>query len=356
MTAERGQILPMFATLIMVLLGFLAIAIDLGQGYLERRANQNGADAAAVAGEQALIHGATDANIESAIRNTLLAGGYGGMTVAFATSPSGTSGSDTHKVYVDAEYGAYGSGSTCTPFTSGQYVGNGTIPTGTSCIKVVVSTTRNTLFANVPVIGAAQIGASAGARAGQVSTSGFGNQPIPTATPTPGPWNTGDDEGWAIWGGKTADGHVNTVGSAALFFADSGWNYGNDVLTNCNPCEYQATQNFKGLADPQCFTNPPPNTCTGPNGAHGNAAAGLTPGTSVQVVVVTSVQHTGSDNQLTPIGLVTLKVLASCPSSPTYFESATDGVCGTIEHIDYGTLSETVTPTPTATLVVGNTN
>jgi Flp pilus assembly protein TadG len=364
---ERGQILPMVGVLIVVFMGFLAIAVDLGQGYLQRRANQNGADAAAVAAEQGLLAGSGDSSLQSAIRNILLDSGYKNYTITFASAASPNAGSDPTTVYVDAQYGRYPSGSSsCTPWISSQYVGNGTIPNGTKCVKVIVSTSKKTLFASAPVLGFPQIGASAQSSAGLVSVvapdTANGGGAFPTPTPTPAPWDTGSGEGWAIWGGNRADGTIlsQSPPSTVLFFADSGWNVANDVQTNCpGSCEYQATQNFKGIADPQCFQVPLVSQCTGPNGALGNAAASIPPGNSVELVVVSSVDHDGNSNTLNPIGLVTVKVLPFCPADPAFLSNGVNAVCGQIiPNTLIGALNEgyaPVTPVPAAAPVIGNT-
>ncbi|HEV3312740.1 MAG TPA: Tad domain-containing protein [Chloroflexota bacterium] len=350
--------MTLLALLLPALLAFVAMGVDLGQGYLQRRDNQNAADAASVGGEQALLHGALDSAVQSTIKNVLSAGGFKTSGITFLSASSPTPGTDPTKAYVDAEYGSFNSGSSkCTPLSSNQYVGSlsGSPPSGAHCIHVVVTTSDNTFFAKVPIIGVPEVSASALGSAGQISPSYGTNSSGVSATPTPtaAPWGSG--EGFTIWGGTRADSTVLAVGSNVLFFADSGWDYGNDVQTSCSPCQYQATQNFKGLADPQCFTVPLPSSCTGPNGAHGNPAKNLAAGTEVQVVVVTSVTHQGSSNTLTPIGLASVDILDSCPATPAYLQSGTNGVCGTIENIDTGQLNSTdPSATPTPTPIIGN--
>ncbi|MHB1295730.1 MAG: pilus assembly protein TadG-related protein [Anaerolineae bacterium] len=54
---ERGQILVIVAIGMVVLLGFLALAVDVGMNYQSRRNMQNAADAGALAGAQALCRG-----------------------------------------------------------------------------------------------------------------------------------------------------------------------------------------------------------------------------------------------------------------------------------------------------------
>jgi Putative Flp pilus-assembly TadE/G-like len=51
---ERGQIVPMFALMLILLIGFMALVIDFGTIFASRRALQNAADAAALAGAKEL--------------------------------------------------------------------------------------------------------------------------------------------------------------------------------------------------------------------------------------------------------------------------------------------------------------
>src|ERR671926_91018 len=51
---EQGVVAPMAALLIMVLVGFCALVLDFGTIYANRRALQNAADAAALAGAKEL--------------------------------------------------------------------------------------------------------------------------------------------------------------------------------------------------------------------------------------------------------------------------------------------------------------
>jgi Flp pilus assembly protein TadG len=64
-SGERGQTLPLFALAILVLLGFAALAFDGGQMLLDRRTEQNAADAAALAGARYIITNAADARDEA---------------------------------------------------------------------------------------------------------------------------------------------------------------------------------------------------------------------------------------------------------------------------------------------------
>ena len=58
--APRGQMLVVFAVLLVVLLGFAGVAIDVGRVTAERRHVQAAADAGALAACRALIAGQTD--------------------------------------------------------------------------------------------------------------------------------------------------------------------------------------------------------------------------------------------------------------------------------------------------------
>lgn len=59
-TAPRGQVLVLFAVLIVVLLGLAGLAIDVGRLVAERRHAQHAVDAGALAACRALIAGDTD--------------------------------------------------------------------------------------------------------------------------------------------------------------------------------------------------------------------------------------------------------------------------------------------------------
>ena len=62
--AERGAVLILFAFLSLVLFGFMALAVDAGYAFVERRNSQNTADVAAVgAAVQAIENDGTDAEI-----------------------------------------------------------------------------------------------------------------------------------------------------------------------------------------------------------------------------------------------------------------------------------------------------
>lgn len=58
---QRGQVLPLVAILIFVLLGFAALAVDVGYNRYEKRVTQSAADSAALAGAIELLSGSANA-------------------------------------------------------------------------------------------------------------------------------------------------------------------------------------------------------------------------------------------------------------------------------------------------------
>ena len=54
-----------------VLIGFLALAVDMGNAYVERRRMQNAADAAALAGAREMCLGQSEATVRAAAVNYL---------------------------------------------------------------------------------------------------------------------------------------------------------------------------------------------------------------------------------------------------------------------------------------------
>lgn len=76
---ERGQVLVIAALMMTALMGFLALVIDVGNAYAQRRLMQNAADAAAVAGARVLAtnvgSGVSDAAVLGAINTYLTSNG-----------------------------------------------------------------------------------------------------------------------------------------------------------------------------------------------------------------------------------------------------------------------------------------
>src|SRR5687768_17947320 len=84
---ERGQVLVMGALMMTVLLGFLALVLDAGNAYAQRRFVQNGADAAAIAAARVLANnldtGTADGTVV-AVLNQYLAANKGATFVTGA--------------------------------------------------------------------------------------------------------------------------------------------------------------------------------------------------------------------------------------------------------------------------------
>ena len=87
----RGQVLVMFAVLIVILLGFAGVAIDVGRVTAERRHVQAAVDAGALAACRALIAGETDTAAATAAQQvtlTNLQNSPAGATATIASPPS----------------------------------------------------------------------------------------------------------------------------------------------------------------------------------------------------------------------------------------------------------------------------
>lgn len=88
---ERGQAATLVGLMMVVLLGFTALAVDGGRFYMERRFLQNAADAAALACVQRLVSGGNTTEAVQAARDLLvdfnLRGSPNGTTIVVASTP-----------------------------------------------------------------------------------------------------------------------------------------------------------------------------------------------------------------------------------------------------------------------------
>lgn len=140
----RGQVLVLFAVLVVVLLAFTGITIDIGRQVAERRYIQTAADAGALAACRALIAGETDAVAAATARQVALANLQG--------SPAGaTAQIDEPPTYEDED----GSGS-----VDAHELTSGIVVAGTT-VRVAVSSTVDTLLARVVGVGTLGTGARA---------------------------------------------------------------------------------------------------------------------------------------------------------------------------------------------------
>jgi hypothetical protein len=127
----RGQVLVLFAVLLVVLLGFAGIAIDFGRQNAEQRHVQTAADAGSLAACRALIDGATD--VAAAVQARALA------TINLERSPAGATATiapDAARVYEDGHLG------------DPSYLVSGIIISGTS-VRVAISSTLDTALARI---------------------------------------------------------------------------------------------------------------------------------------------------------------------------------------------------------------
>ena len=141
---ERGQVLVLFAVLIVILLGFAAFSIDIGRQVAERRHVQTAADAGALTACRALIAGETDAAAAQAASEVALANlqsSPAGATATIASPPS----------YEDED----GNGA-----VDADEMTSGIVVAGTS-VRVSISSTVETTLARVVGVTSLQTGARA---------------------------------------------------------------------------------------------------------------------------------------------------------------------------------------------------
>jgi hypothetical protein len=181
---ERGQIIVLFALASAAMLMVAGLVIDGGFALAQRRASQNAADLAALAGARVIasfvardtVNG-TDANVRAAIDRTLAANG----------APPITYGAPDGPAYFDFGGNFLG------------YVGTGTIPAGTIAVRVSSSRSWQPFFLGIIGVASWDAGATATARGGfraggpppgnllpiGVSEATYNNSPIcPAGTPT----------------------------------------------------------------------------------------------------------------------------------------------------------------------------
>jgi Flp pilus assembly protein TadG len=109
---EEGQAVVLFAIMLLALLFAVGLAIDAGQLYSAKRAEQEAADAAAFAGAVVLYQGGTGAEAISAARSDALTNGYSSGACALSTPGACTDAATQTTVTVNW------------PPTSGVYNGN----------------------------------------------------------------------------------------------------------------------------------------------------------------------------------------------------------------------------------------
>jgi Flp pilus assembly protein TadG len=130
--APRGQVLVLFAILIVILLAFAGVTVDIGRQVAERRHVQTAADAGALAACRALIAGETDAVAATAAQQVALANLQGSPAAASATI-------DSPPTYADED----GSG-----MIDAHELMSGIVVAGTT-VRVAIHATVDTTLARV---------------------------------------------------------------------------------------------------------------------------------------------------------------------------------------------------------------
>jgi len=164
--SEKGQSTLLLAFVMVAMIALVGLAMDGGNMFLQRRQVQNAVDAAAVAGTQELARaicdaGATDLSIAREINSYAESNG-----VDDTNNNAGDEINDNvSAVYVDADSQELGA------------VGAGTIPVGTTGIKVSISAEKDTYFMRVVGVNNFSVGAGALAMTSPPSSLG-GLRPV----------------------------------------------------------------------------------------------------------------------------------------------------------------------------------
>ncbi|HYP61546.1 MAG TPA: pilus assembly protein TadG-related protein [Thermomicrobiales bacterium] len=157
--AHPGQILIMFAFLLVALLGSLGLAIDLGVAFSQRRTMQAAADAGAYAGARIVAKsaGAAMADVTAVVNsNAMNMGAITSITCEYVNDGGASVGS-------------------C----------SGNPPGGATGVRVAVAEQHNTFFIKVVPGGPATVTTSASARANVQRVTGFSDGPfLPCAKKT----------------------------------------------------------------------------------------------------------------------------------------------------------------------------
>lgn len=155
--SEKGQTLPLVVLFLLVLLGVLAMVLDGGYGFVQKRRAQNAADAGALAGALAIVNGEyRDAVVRQTVNQYATANGA---------------------VTTDMRYLTSGGVLLANP-------GNGIVPTAASAISVTTQIPFATFFARV--LGIPTMTAVAQARAQAISAAMPSSYPglAPIGVPT----------------------------------------------------------------------------------------------------------------------------------------------------------------------------
>ncbi|HUD57831.1 MAG TPA: pilus assembly protein TadG-related protein [Terracidiphilus sp.] len=147
---EKGQMLPWMALLMVVFIGAAGLTIDLGRGWVAYRELQAAADAAALAGVNAMAKGgATTSSVQSAVCQFSANGSTSNNCTMITTGTGGTTTTIT-KAGINTAPGLY---TVSTTATMSCVTGEAYVPTacsasttGYNVIRVVENTTIPTFF------------------------------------------------------------------------------------------------------------------------------------------------------------------------------------------------------------------
>jgi hypothetical protein len=228
----RGQIIVVFTLALVAIILMTGVVIDGGYGLAQRRAAQNDADFAALAGARIVaqwISGntldGTDANVQAAISYSIQVNG--GSPITFG-SPDGPT-------YVNPS-GA---------FTG--WVGSGSIPAGTVGVTVSTSRTWRPFFTPIVGINSWTAGASAVARggyaaggpAGAVFPAGIAEAFFNDRQPCSGPIST--DPSDPCYPAHLTPGELNVPGGFGwMKFGCDGYGLGQEPPANNGGCRTSA--------------------------------------------------------------------------------------------------------------------
>lgn len=198
---QSGQTMVLIALLLVGLVGMMALVLDGGNLYLHRRELQNAADATALASAYKVAGGASDSDIHSVL-------------IEYAITRNGA----------NSAVGVY--------LPSNTQVGSGSLPSGTTAVRVTVTQTVSTFFAGAVGLRSSTMTANATAQLEQQS-NGCGKYAI---------WGQsqsclqGVDWGWTGSGGVV---NGNAHSNAGVKIAGS-----NHTISGL--CEYVTTFQMTG--------------------------------------------------------------------------------------------------------------
>lgn len=189
---SRGQSIPLIALLIVVLIGAVGLAVDVGNNYAQQRNVVRATNAAALSGMNALIQGGTDQSVGQVIQQSLKSNKVDGVY-----NNAGGSASAPDQRLIEAYY----LDSKGNPLASCVIGSCGHVPSGVTYIQVRVRGDVSTYFARVlqrptlPVKAQAFAGRCSplqgvypiGVQSSNLDTSGF-IKPNPEDTKQPSNW------------------------------------------------------------------------------------------------------------------------------------------------------------------------